>query len=376
MTPVEMEHQIKKLRYWKPAGLVQGSYGAWLMYNYVSMKESSSTSSDEFEVAINQMIGAFNSASHYSYSLGYGLIGLLWTLHCLERKSEDYGGIFDKNLIVPVLEDECLRLIDARNYDLFSGAHGILMYLMQIGKLSVKVYERYITSLLNGHEEGELIPPSTSSIINNKKLKGINLGVPHGVAGCVLMLARLYEYEPHPECQKILEKSIFYLLGKSKKSNVTSGYFTYFDHPESEIAPLAWCYGDLSTGYAILKAGKIIQNQEFKETGISILDNTLKRNDFAKKDLSLCHGAPCIAYIYHKAWLVTGKNRYQDRSEFWVEETKQMMGKHVKKEVSEIRKMENFSKNQSLIYGYPGMHLALNTIKGNVSSEWDSWMLL
>ncbi len=360
----------------KPAGLVDGPYGEWVMKSSRSTHICLSSSPKMDAYTLNAMIEAFNSASHYSYDLGYGLTGLLWALQCMQYYSEEYENIIDKKTILPILEIECLRLIKAKNYDLFDGGHGIMVYLMEINSLSNEVYMMYIKSLMQNLKVSEIIPPSTSMMKNNKKLKGINLGVPHGVTGCVLMLTRLNEYETNQRCRELLERSVQYLVIKRRQRKKGAGTFSYSDHPESEIAPLAWCYGDLSTGYAILKAGKVIKNMEFIKIGISILESTLKRNDFAKKDLSLCHGAPCIAYIYHKAWLLTGYERYLKRSEFWVEITKKMIKEQQQNQNIANHSIKVFFKSQSLIYGYPGMHLALNTIDGRNSSKWDSWMLL
>lgn len=376
MNLMEMDIQEAIKENVKSAGLVDGPYGTLLLKCYRLNQLCSSSSTKDIEFSVRRMVQVFNSASYYNFSLGYGLTGLLWTIHSVEKISGDFKDIFDQEAIVPILEAECLRLIEAGNFDLFHGAHGIMLYLMRLDGLSTEVYNNYITSLKKQLGNGELIPPSTSSVKNNRKLKGINLGIPHGVSGCVLMLARLCNDEWNPECMVLLEKSVQYLLSKRKQSYSDNGYFSYSDHPESEIAPLAWCYGDLSTGYAILKAGKVIQNQKIINTGISILDNTLKRKDFAKKDLSLCHGAPCIAYIYHKAWLMIEEERYRNRSTFWVEITKQLIKRHTRNKEMEHLSMESFFKNQSLIYGSPGMHLSLLTIEENLSFEWDSWMLL
>lgn len=352
------------------SGLVNGPYGDWLLKTYTT-SNSSWTEWNHLIEEIDTVTIAFNQARYFDYSLGYGLTGFLWTLKQLGLVNPEVKKIVDQETLLPVIESECLRMIRARNYDLFQGAYGLMMYLIETQCLSGRIYDEYVKSLQgNLDDSGQLIPSSTALGRHNTPFRGVNLGIPHGVAGCILMLLRLYEVQPKAYCQKIIKEAVDFLLRKARKSGSDDVRFPYSDHPDSEFPPLAWCYGDLCSGYTLLKAGMVIQDSTTIAEGIRILDATLDRTDFVKGDLSMCHGPPCIAYLYCKAFQISGMERYMTRSNYW----KNQCGR-VLEELGD-RKREAFLGNTGLIYGYPGMFLALKALNGEIIQGWDSWMLI
>lgn len=352
------------------SGLVNGPYGDWLLKTYTT-RNTSRTEWNHLIEEIYTVTIAFNQARYFDYSLGYGLTGFLWTLKILGVINPDVNKIVDLETLLPLIESECLRMIRARNYDLFQGAYGLMMYLIETQCLSGQIYDGYVHSLQeNLDDSGQLIPSSTALGRHNTPFRGVNLGIPHGVAGCILMLLRLYEVQPREHCQKIIKEAVDFLLRKARKSGSDDIRFPYSDHGDSEFPPLAWCYGDLCSGYTLLKAGVVIHDSITIAEGIRILDATLERTDFVKGDLSMCHGPPCIAYLYWKAFHLSGSEKYLKRSEYWKIECKRVL------EELNGEKRKEFISNPGLIYGYPGMKMALQTLNGEITQEWDSWMLI
>src|SRR5690606_41202126 len=67
--------------------------------------------------------------------------------------------------------------------DLFQGAYGLMMYLIETQCLSGRIYDEYVKSLQgNLDDSGQLIPSSTALGRHNTPFRGVNLGIPHGVA--------------------------------------------------------------------------------------------------------------------------------------------------------------------------------------------------
>lgn len=354
-----------------PSGLVNGPYGGWLMKKYSRSGNDHGAALNELCGSINQVTTAFNEARYFDYSLGYGLTGFIWSLHCLGMNRPDSNEILDQDTLQPLIESECLRMIRAQNYDLFQGAHGVMMYLMETQDLNDEIYNVYVKNLRKNLENsGQLIPSTIGVGRHNTPFLGVNLGIPHGVAGCILILLKMYQLKPEDQCRKIIGEAVSYLLGKAEKTEADEIRFSYSDHPESEFPPLAWCYGDLCSGYTLLKAGKILKDPALEKEGFRMLDATLDRTDFVKGDLSMCHGPPCIAYLYCKAFQMSGMERYMTRSNYWKNQCGRVL------EELEDRKREAFLGNTGLIYGYPGMFLALKALNGEIIQGWDSWMLI
>jgi len=371
----EVLHEVRIKTRIQPTGIVDGPYGSWLLDHFRYWNSSSDLIRDKLHGKMNQMTRAFNDSPHFDYSLGYGITGFLWVMNRLVSDPVIYRKIISYDTIMPEIEAECTRLILDDRFDLFRGANGLMMYLMSVNSLSPKLYDLYIESLLNRlTHSGDLIKFSGLTP-NGIEEDGIDLGVSHGVCGCLFTIARLYEFRKHPRCLELLENAIPYYILKRKELPNGKYRFTYSDHTESKVAPLGWCYGDLIAGLCITRVGKMLDNPEFTKKGIEILDSTLDRNDYSTGDLSLCHGSISAAYIYHKAWLLTRIERYLERREVWKRKTKDLVKALETNRAFSDAKFDS-RKRDSLVYGYTGTLLAWRTMKGANSVEWDEWMML
>src|SRR5690606_22518335 len=127
-----------------PSGLVNGPYGLWLLENYKFKNGSSDLIYDLLRKKMNKMTRLFNDSSDFSYNLGYGLVGFLWTMKCIIPDRDIYDKIILKDSLLPLIEDECMNMLEQGNFGLLTGAHGLLMYLLSMDALRPGLYQEYV----------------------------------------------------------------------------------------------------------------------------------------------------------------------------------------------------------------------------------------
>lgn len=346
-----------------PSGLVNGPYGLWLLENYKFKNGSSDLIYDLLRKKMNKMTRLFNDSSDFSYNLGYGLVGFLWTMKCIIPDRDIYDKIILKDSLLPLIEDECMNMLEQGNFGLLTGAHGLLMYLLSLDALRPGLYQEYVEASddmmdqdLEGYAPRDQYDDSYPSN-----------GIFDGITENALILARMYKYKPSTEARKILQKMVPFLIDfvvdQSRQignSNRLVSLGEFFDH--------------LSKGYTLIKIGLVLQNPNYIKEGLHTLESCRELPHGELINLSIISGISLIAYIFHRLGSEIPRMGFEQLSNQWVQLMEQQW-KHSVTDRLHDRPWDTVPIT-SLTHGFAGPRLAYLTMKGQVTGQWDEWLLL
>lgn len=145
---------------------------------------------------------------------------------------------------------------------------------------------------------------SQNQMIKSDKIKFkngcYNLGISHGILGIILCMLRIYDLNINRDrCKLIIDSLVLELLSFK---NILKGkvFFPPRATDKNEIKDEmhfllqdGWCYGNLSVGYTLLKANKIIKEYKLQLLGESLIENSLVNVKELSKNLKspiICHG--------------------------------------------------------------------------------------
>jgi hypothetical protein len=120
---------------------------------------------------------------------------------------------------------------------------------------------------------------------------------------------------------------------------------------EWEGSGIGWCYGDLTIAYALLKTGILLDIKEYKELSLSILRETIHRDDY-HNTMILCHGHVSNALIYSKIYELTKEKYFQDIAKRWKSLANDLFKKQYNSFI-EKKEYTDFFNDPSLFYGFP-----------------------
>jgi lantibiotic modifying enzyme len=268
-------------------------------------------------------------------SFANGIAGLGWTIEHIKQfefiqvSADALLARFDE-LLYPYM----LKYVKEGNYDYLHGALGIGLYYLK--RNSNSKTKKYIIDLINElKKNGKLISDNIvwETIYSNDSYeKVINLGLSHGIASIIVILSRFYQANiASKEISQLVEGAVNYLLQNKNDPNLFDYCFPSFirknEQQKNKMGRLAWCYNDLGVSMALLQAGEIFNNPEWKQEATnSLLHTTSIRdlNEAGVSDACLCHGTTGIAHIYNRAYQYTGVDEFKNSAIYWFEQSLNM----------------------------------------------------
>ncbi|WDF56034.1 lanthionine synthetase LanC family protein [Mucilaginibacter sp. KACC 22063] len=218
--------------------------------------------------------------------------------------------------------DEVLRQIDLKainganklcaeqNFDRFTGFLTLAYYFLQRNSSAYtevrEAIQHIIDTLLSSAQHTGSGSTYWVSKLFNKS--NIYLGWSHGVASVILLLTEIVDSNSDyriTEIKDCINAACQYLI--DHKNEKSDSCFPDIVGEEKANSPLNLCYGDLGIGYALLKAGKSLNNELLYEQGLNSL-----RHSALRRSLSTCniHDA---SVIYGTSGLITlFSNLYQE----------------------------------------------------------------
>lgn len=341
-------------------GLVEGNTGILLCHAcfYLVFQE------DKYLDTCQNILSSVLSCRVRNYSLGYGLTGLTWTMKQLEKL-----GLIDlSEYLAPsehILKKKCEQMILSGNLDYFSGAAGILNYFS-----GVKEYDEEINHLFDLYID-KIKSASDFSVFkrenSNPHSSCINLGVPHGIMGAILLLLKLHRYRDVHQIRVSVICNLFEKLFESRNPEGSKAILPSYTGKTNTT--LAWCYGDLPFLYGLIKA-RDEGIKDYSEEIEYMIERTCKRRDSMKDNLSLCHGNTIVAYLYFKIWKRNQDPRCYEQFQYWKNESHKIWNNWCKNSHA-------FFDNHSFINGYSGFLIAILTMEERLmTNEWDSCLML
>lgn len=156
----------------------------------------------------------------------------------------------------------------------------------------------------------------------------INLGLAHGTAGIIILLAKTHlQGYCIEETKDNIDKGLQFL--RTLKFKNTSSIYKY---PSRVLngAPLngtvAWCYGDLCVALAFWMGWKATSNEDYKNEALNLAHNVshLDQTNIQAVDAAICHGTIGIAQILRHFYWETTDNSFLQASNKWIAQTLQM----------------------------------------------------
>jgi len=356
----------------KGKGIVIGGSGLALCwaYLYYQMEDES------YYSKLDNILAAIMYRPSTDLTLGKGLAGIAWTISLIKQLGILDGGQDWLRNIDLILEEGYKAMLVADNTDYFSGATGLLFYFLnrngEYSKLS-DISQLFISHIEANIEKDERKKPYPGT---DNKNYNINLGVPHGITGLLLMLLLIKE-KNILEIDQLIIRLTEKLLSYRDKTDKCPYYFpsriSEDKHPYPSIT--SWCYGDLMAAYALLKAGLLLRQKRYYALSLKILQDTLTRERTHPDALVLCHGYTSLAHIYYQIFRITGNNVFHGRAEYWKSKSIQNF-EECWLDYKTTNNYSGFFENPSLFFGVPGFFLSLLAWNSSTYVKWVKCLLL
>ncbi len=325
-------------------------------------------------------------------NLNYGLAGLTVLLNSINNEN----AYFDEEEflidIYEILSVGCVNYIKDNNFDFFGGAIGILNILLSANKRIPKlisphlekIIEIIITQKISLHtikSEYEMKLDKYGETIFDKTLN-YNNGLAHGLPSIILVLSKLQNTIPNDYIKSLIYDLLNIIFNyKNPNVNEKEELFLeniYFEKENNYRCRLAWCYSDLSLGWALLKTGKYLNDESIIGIAEETIEHTIKLEQSQHllqktKLICLCHGSAGNAYIYQRIFEETGNKKYKETAELW---ERNAITNYENGEIFFDPLLNEFTPNFSVMDGLTGFGLYLIARKFPESQSWNTFMLL
>lgn len=237
--------------------------------------------------------------------------------HLLEIDSAAYLDQLDE-----ILFDLMKSKITIKDFDSLSGAMASGYYFLARKKSGVNVDTQlaYLVSSLDNFAEkdkqGDYFWKSPS--LYNR----VYLGISHGSSLVIAFLSQVCELGIEKDrCKTVIRKAVNFLK-KHYRVSPYKGLFPNMVGDKIEPMQFAMCYGDIGNGYALFKAGVVLEDTAISDFANLVLDDCLLRSkeDNLTLDASIFYGASGLVISFRKMYDLTGDQRYLSRSNYWYEQ--------------------------------------------------------
>lgn len=248
-------------------------------------------------------------------------------------------------------------------FDVTDGAVGRLLYLL----------ERPVTPQ-NERSRRHLLDLLATTGWN--QASPVNLGVAHGVAGVVSVLATVIARgwgEPRDEA--LLLRTTQQLL---THEDATLKPYRFPNSAGQRTSRLAWCYGDLGISVALLQAARALGRTDWETVARRTAESAAQVELEASRvdDASLCHGALGAATVL--SWLAEHleSTLIRDSASRWFERASTFRRAGGRFGGFQFKRPDGWSDDVSILEGAAGIALALEAACQVDQPEWQRHVLL
>ncbi|MDN3548900.1 lanthionine synthetase LanC family protein [Mucilaginibacter aquaedulcis] len=282
----------------------------------------------EFHEEIQQL--AENSFTIANPTFCNGLAGVNWFFRFLNQQEavlddDDTASICNRDAM---LEEASLTFLNAGNYDFLHGGLGIAYYLLYQNPAERQNYFSQVFQILKlqliGQDQGSALAAYDFA---GKKvvLEDVNLGLAHGVPSilkfCIQCISMGICVD---ESRYIANKISSYLVYQGSLQGTFPSMVKNNRYGAMPDSRLAWCYGDIGTGFTLYQAALVLNDFKLKMFAEDILERSCRRRlpkDTGVMDACICHGSAGIAHVYNKMWFYTKKEVFKSAAEYWLDVT-------------------------------------------------------
>ncbi|MEM9001633.1 MAG: lanthionine synthetase LanC family protein [Bacteroidota bacterium] len=374
-------------------GILAGQSGVALLQFYCSKYFDEDHYADTgVEIIANCMDKINKGYAYPTYCAG--IAGFGWALQHL--CDEHFVALDIDELLEPLdeyLNSQMLLDLGNGNYDFLHGAIGYGFYFLkryqstqdQRSKHRYSAILQELVSYLKKMAIHEAETTKWASILAPKKgNKGYNLSLSHGISSIVYFLSRLHAGKIQPKITKqLIHGAVNFILSLENEGSPEISMFPNWVDPNKTLAynsRLAWCYGDIGIGIALLNAGQTVQNRLLQEKGMAILRRSSKRtaqdNTFVV-DAGLCHGSFGNMKIFNRLHEVKPEPDFKNAVEFWLKDgLKRYSGNDMQPYLQWDGLQNTFGLELNLLEGITGIGLGIIDYLSPQKNTWDECLLL
>lgn len=305
--------------------LAGGAAGAALLYAYLERARPGQGWGEAFQgaldVAVERLGGSVMSPGLYS-----GFTGIAWLMDHLAALDPASGSEDPNTDIDAALLDYLDQAPWMADYDLIGGLAGYGLYALQrlerpggraiLAKVLAHLYALEVPRDGGGtwYTAPHLLPPWQRELHPEGYY---NLGLAHGVPAVLVLLARALR-AGHGPAREPLERGVAWLLAQRLPAEAGGCFPTAVSHgaqgPEPGPSRVAWCYGDLGLGTALLAAARAAGRPDWEIHALDILRAAarLPRERAGVRDGGLCHGAAGNAHLFNRLHQATGEPLFRE----------------------------------------------------------------
>ena len=369
------------------ASLATGEAGLGLFFYYLDQARPGAGYDDLAAERLGRAIDRLN-ASFHTYGLYQGFVSIAWTVeHLRDREDEE-----DPNEEIDGAVFELLGQTPWRGeFDLISGLSGLGTYALErlpgagAEACLARVCQR-LEELAVPQDAGIAWPVVQESLFPFERDRfppgTVNLGVSHGLAGVLPVLAQAVAAGAAPERTRgLLREAVAYLL--SHKLPAGSGSVfpdAWVPGKEQHPTTTAWCYGDLGIA-AALRVTACAAGEPAWDAEALDLARVVARRPSGVHDACLCHGAAGNGHVFNRLYQETGDPELLAAALVWMEraldlrEPGQGIAGFLTWEPGAEGEM-GWHPNPSVLTGVAGIGLALLAAVTPLEPAWDRFLLL
>ena len=258
------------------------------------------------------------------------------------------------------------------DYDLLSGLVGIGVYALERGEPGGALARRTLELLEHRARPraGGVAWHTAAGLLIERERAGApdgywNLGVAHGAAGVIGLLARFVAAGIEPRRSRaLLDGAVAHQLAVAVPGD--GGRYPPWLPAEGPVSRrLAWCYGDLGVAMAVLGAALRVGEPAWRAAGLTLARACAgrSRTDAAVVSSTLCHGAAGIAHLFNRMAQATGDGVLAAAARTWLGHTIAM------------RDRDEYAASGTILTGAPGVALALHAAISEIEPRWDRLLL-
>lgn len=256
------------------------------------------------------------------------------------------------------------------NCDLISGAAGIGLAISTIRPERSDLVAGVIENILSAVDFSCVPPLSALDESGRRGLSGPDLGIAHGLPGLMLVLVRLRRGAESTLVERIdsfLRHAANWLRSCANPAGAGSLFPYVFGRETS--SRLAWCYGDLAAGYALLVSGSCVKDDNALDLGRAAVKQAIARpfEDSGVDDAFLCHGTCGLLALMESIDFVDGGLIPVSYRSQW---------ESILEEQAKVALAIGYLSEFDFLDGWTGVGLYLSQASGRVSNGWRSTMLL
>ncbi|SHF76677.1 lanthionine synthetase C family protein [Chryseobacterium sp. OV279] len=357
-------------------GIFTGYPGLALYYFEKHKLFNDSEAFEKFEHYLDKSLNGLQEDK--VFSLCSGSVGIYYLIFYLTKNEYFDEPIEESFEEFPEYADDLLEYYAGkRNFDYLHGFMGVLFLCLELYSFSTdddfkhKIKDRIITVV---HLLKSLSVPVDEDKIAwiskglYSKVEGFSFGFAHGIPSIISLLSNVYTAGIEKEIIKeMLDKSYNFI--RSVQGDYDGSSFPNFitvrdgECIATDSSRLAWCYGDLSVGIAMLHYGKALGNEESVSEAEKILLKTTER-EYGKTgvvDVFLCHGSSGLIMMYHYLYRVTGNEAFKKATDFWTQDTLSI-GSHPETGMRTWLGSEGWIEQDTILEGRTGLLLQLYAV--------------